>query len=119
LHSGDIAIDVGAHTGRHTIPMLHGVAPGGQVFAFEPVPVAREQLQERLRGEQVGGGRVAVYPFALSDHEAEEEFVSAIDLPGYSGLKERIYDFPTQIQRIPVQAKSSMHCSPTRRRLIA
>jgi FkbM family methyltransferase len=106
LHPGDTAVDVGAHTGRHTMPMLRAVAPNGRVFAVEPLPVAREELRRRLRTEPGSRTHVTIYPFALSDHEATEEFVFAVDLPGYSGLKERIYDYPTRIERIPVEVKT-------------
>jgi len=36
LRPGDIAIEVGAHLGVHTIPMGRMVAPSGSVMAFEP-----------------------------------------------------------------------------------
>src|SRR6476661_6336196 len=83
LHSGDVAVDVGAHSGRHTLPMLRAVAPRGRVSAFEPLPAAREELQRRVDNEPAANGRVTVHPFALSDHEGVEEFVVAVDLPGY------------------------------------
>jgi len=36
LRPGDIAVDIGAHEGRHTLPMARAVGPSGSVFAFEP-----------------------------------------------------------------------------------
>ena len=38
LRDGDVAIDVGAHTGDSTIPMALAVGPRGSVFALEPNP---------------------------------------------------------------------------------
>lgn len=37
LQPGDIGVDCGAHVGKHTLPMARCVAPGGRVFAFEPI----------------------------------------------------------------------------------
>ncbi len=101
LKPGDVAIDAGAHVGRHTVPIARAVAPGGQVFAFEPLPSARTQLEQAV----AGNAAVTVQPFALADREGEDEFVVAVDLPAYSGLKTRIYDGPTRLERIRVEVR--------------
>jgi FkbM family methyltransferase len=36
LQPGDVALDIGANFGSHTLPMARLVGPGGKVFAFEP-----------------------------------------------------------------------------------
>jgi FkbM family methyltransferase len=107
LRPGDIAIDIGAHVGRHTIPIAKAVAPTGRVFACEPLAFCRKALAERLAQqhpelEQI----VIIYPYALSDHEAVGEFVVATDAPAYSGLRERIYDVPTDLERIQVEIRT-------------
>jgi FkbM family methyltransferase len=38
LQPGDVAIDIGAHTGDTTVPMALAVGVSGQVFALEPNP---------------------------------------------------------------------------------
>ncbi len=38
LREGDVAIDIGAHTGDSTVPMALAVGPRGCVFALEPNP---------------------------------------------------------------------------------
>jgi FkbM family methyltransferase len=38
LREGDVAIDIGAHTGDTTVPMALAVGPKGRVFALEPNP---------------------------------------------------------------------------------
>ena len=38
LHGGDVALDIGAHTGDSTLPMALAVGSGGTVFALEPNP---------------------------------------------------------------------------------
>jgi FkbM family methyltransferase len=102
LKAGDVAIDAGAHTGRPTLPIARAVAPGGRVFAFEPLPLARAQLDHSIA---IGAAGVSVYPYALADREGEDEFVVAVDLPAYSGLKTRIYDGPTRLERIRVDVR--------------
>jgi len=36
LRPGDVALDIGANFGAHTLPLAHLVGPNGTVFAFEP-----------------------------------------------------------------------------------
>ena len=60
-NSGDIVWDVGAFFGRYTKKLSHAVGPEGRVFAFEPNPLNRERLQERLAAEK----NVTVLPVAL------------------------------------------------------
>lgn len=36
LRPGDVALDIGANLGAHTLPLAQLVGPGGAVFAFEP-----------------------------------------------------------------------------------
>jgi FkbM family methyltransferase len=103
LKQGDVAIDAGAHTGRHTLPIARAVAPGGRVFAFEPVPFIRAQLDYAVAAGSTG---VSVYPYALADREGEDEFVVAVDQPAYSGLKPRTYDGPTRLERIRVDVRT-------------
>jgi FkbM family methyltransferase len=38
LHPGDVAVDVGANIGHHTLFMARAVGPTGKVYAFEPAP---------------------------------------------------------------------------------
>ena len=102
LRPGDVAIDAGAHVGRHTVPIARAVAPGGTVFAFEPLPFAREALENAV----AGNAAVVVQPYALADRDGEDEFVVAVDLPAYSGLRTRIYDGPTRLHRIRVDVRT-------------
>lgn|SRR5574337_371566 len=106
LISGDIAIDVGAHVGSHTIPMAKKVFPHGQILAFEPLPACREALANQLaRHHPELQDLVIIYPYALSDYDGEAEFVVAVDSLAYSGLKERIYDIPTKLERMLVPVR--------------
>ncbi len=106
LENGDTAIDVGAHIGRHTIPIARKVYPKGKVYAFEPLSECRKSMLASLKKESPELlSIISLYPFAISNYEGESEFTVAIDSLGYSGLKERSYDNETRISKIPVTVK--------------
>src|ERR687883_147168 len=106
LKAGDVAIDIGAHHGRHAIPLAERVFPGGRVLAFEPLPACRQALAEEVAAYRPElAGVLAIYPYALSDFTGETEFVVARDALAYSGLKQRKYDWPTRLERIAVAVK--------------
>lgn len=106
LREGDVALDIGAHSGRHAIPMARRVAPHGKVFAFEPLPTIREGLAQKLADHHRPLADVLqIYPYALSNFSGESEFVVARDLLEYSGLRERNYDWPTRLEKIPIQVR--------------
>jgi FkbM family methyltransferase len=46
-----------------------------------------------------------VFPYALGNFAGQAEFVVARDALGYSGLKQRRYDWPTRLERIPVEVR--------------
>lgn len=46
LRPGDVAIDIGAHTGDSTVPMALAVGTSGTVFALEPNPYVFKVLAE-------------------------------------------------------------------------
>jgi len=104
LRSGDTVVDVGAHVGRHCIPMARLVAPAGRVLAFEPLPMCRRALVDALRQDSPPlDSVVTLYPYALGADDGRAEFTVAEDALAYSGLQERVYDFPTRVRRIAVE----------------
>jgi FkbM family methyltransferase len=92
LESGDIAIDVGAHIGRHTIPIAKKIAPNGRVYAFEPLPMCQDSLRNSIKTDPQLSEIITVYPYALSDYEGKSDFTIVKEDLGYSGLKERRLD---------------------------
>ncbi len=107
LRDGDVAVDVGAHTGRHSFPMARCVAPGGQVFAFEPLPVCRETLQAELTGQHPELASVlTVWPQALGERPGESPFVVAEDALPFSGFQEVQYPVSTRLRRIHVAVET-------------
>jgi len=104
LEEGDCTIDIGAHMGRHTIPMANAVGNQGTVYAFEPLPHLYEKLQRTLETEKLDGA-VQLSQYALSREEGQAEFLHVDDAPGLSGLKERTSHEGHQIERIQVDVK--------------
>ncbi len=108
LKPGDVAIDVGAHVGRHTLCIAQQVGRRGKVYAFEPLPDCREALLDMLAHPVHAHfqPRVELSGSALGAAPGEAEFVVAVDALAYSGLRERRYDSPTRLERIPVHIET-------------
>jgi len=99
---GTTIIDIGAHIGRHAIPLAKKIGPAGLLYAFEPIPLIRNRLNENIYAS--GLNNVVVLPFALSTKREVADFTYVPNLPEESGLKERrIYnDIPSEFQKIKV-----------------
>jgi FkbM family methyltransferase len=107
LREGDVAIDVGAHVGRHTLPLACCVAPTGRVFAFEPLPMCREMLAAELteRHSELAD-IIKLCPQALADSAGDRPFVVAEDALPFSGLYEVIYPNATRLRRLTVPVET-------------
>jgi len=101
--SGAEVIDIGAHSGRHTVPLSNLVGIKGTCHAFEPIPVIRWALCDRLARN--GSNNTVVLPFALSDRAGTTNFNFVPNLPEESGLKKRhTYNAPpAAFEQIPVK----------------
>lgn len=105
LRPGDVCVDVGAHVGRHTLPLARRVGPQGRVFAFEPIPAIAAQLRATIEALPNHFSVVELQQCALADAEGETDFVLVHEAPGYSGLRPRHYDAPvtTEVIRVDVR----------------
>jgi FkbM family methyltransferase len=97
LKPGDVALDLGAFKGTHTLPMAEAVRappgfPPGAVHAFEANPAMAAPLRERLAAPDLA--HVTLHACAVGAEAGERDFVLALDSPGYSGLRQREYDQP-------------------------
>ena len=63
---GDVAIDVGAHTGGHTLALAAAVGPTGRVVACEPLPANLELLRRTVAVNRLDG-TVTIVPAAVGD----------------------------------------------------
>ena len=103
--TGGNVIDVGAHTGRHAIPIAKLIGDKGVLLAFEPIPKIREVLGRNLQAANLNN--VVIYPFALSRESRVAEFNFIPNLPEESGLQKRhIYNAtPEAFVKIKVAVK--------------
>lgn len=85
--NGASVIDVGAHVGRHAVPLAQLVGREGIVHAFEPIPYIRNLLIQNL--EQAGINNTILYPFALTSEPTPIQFHYIPNLAGQSGIKAR------------------------------
>jgi FkbM family methyltransferase len=73
LREGDVAIDIGAHTGDSTIPMALAVGPRGSVFALEPNPYVFRVLAANA-GLNLSKTHIVPLMFAAMPHDGAFEF---------------------------------------------
>ncbi len=85
LRPGDIAVDVGANIGWHTLRFASAVGPCGHVFSFEPSEAPRALLAESTRLND-WTGRITVRGDAVSDQIG----TTALYLDGAAGLMSAI-----------------------------
>jgi FkbM family methyltransferase len=87
-------LDVGAHSGTF-LAEFQRLAPRGSHIAYEPLPELAGVLSKRFPD-------VDVREAALSNTDGKSLFVHVIDIPEYSGLRERSYPRDVSTQRITV-----------------
>jgi FkbM family methyltransferase len=73
LREGDVAIDIGAHTGDSTLPMALAAGPSGTVFALEPNPYVFKVL-ELNAGLNPSVTHIVPLMFAAMPTDGEFEF---------------------------------------------
>ncbi|HUR51005.1 MAG TPA: FkbM family methyltransferase [Mycobacteriales bacterium] len=81
LQPGDAAVDVGAHVGKHTLPLALACGAEGSVLAVEPIPWAYDQLVRRVRG---AGFERSVRTVSGCCGEAQRELTFSV-VPGHPG----------------------------------
>lgn len=102
LRPGDVAVDVGAHSGRHLAKLLEAVGPSGRVFAFEPLPDKFDDLTRNFDRPNV-----FLHNAALAREAGLCQFTHAQGAPQESGLRERRYNDPDKARprKIEVQVQ--------------
>src|SRR6185295_1168111 len=73
LRAGDVAIDIGAHTGDSTIPIALAVGPRGSVLALEPNPYVFKVLAVNA-GLNPASTHIVPLMFAAMPEDGEFEF---------------------------------------------
>ena len=67
LKAGDVALDIGANIGAHTLPIARCVGPSGHVHAFEPTVFAFAKLEANIARNPELGERITAGQTLLSD----------------------------------------------------
>jgi FkbM family methyltransferase len=100
LKPGINCIDIGCHRGEFLNLFLRW-APGGRMYAFEPIPSLFEELRQKYQGVK----DVMIHKVALFDFAGETSFQYVLNAPAYSGIKRRRYDLrKPEIEEITVPA---------------
>jgi FkbM family methyltransferase len=73
LRDGDVAIDIGAHTGDSTVPIALATRPRGTVFALEPNPHVFKVLALNATLNP-SASRIVPLMFAAMPHDGQFEF---------------------------------------------
>jgi FkbM family methyltransferase len=73
VQEGDLAIDIGAHTGDTTVPMAVATGPTGCVLAIEPNPYVYKILAQNAR---LNSAKTHIIPlnFAVTEQDGTFEF---------------------------------------------
>lgn len=102
LSPGDLALDGGAHVGRHAFPMAKCVGTTGLVLAIEAHPTLARDLVRRNRKHRLA--QVEIVPAALSNQVGRVSFHCPTQHAAYSGIRARRYDFDDDVHLIEVEA---------------
>ena len=70
LKGGQVALDVGANWGIHSLLMARLVGPTGTVWAFEPFPSCFKELNDHVRLNDMQA-LITTFPVALGNSSAE------------------------------------------------
>ncbi|WP_148294339.1 FkbM family methyltransferase [Azospirillum sp. B506] len=104
LKRGDIIIDVGAHSGRHSQHFVDIVGESGRVIAFEPLDYFWRITSEKLKPYSW----FECHNVALSNYNGVSEFTVARGTPEESGLKRKEYIYPERAD--PEQVQVDVRC---------
>ena len=101
--TGEIVVDVGAHTGCHAVPLFKLVGMDGICYAFEPVPIVRQALAANIASLALNN--IVIFPVALGEANRLANFNFIPNIPQESGLKKRVvYNaVPSEFEQISVK----------------
>ena len=80
LKAGDVAIDIGAHSGDSTLPVAFAVGPQGSVLAFEANRYVFETLQKNA---ELNPEKTHIIPYNLAIAEKDGDYEFRYNDPGF------------------------------------
>lgn len=87
LKPGDVAVDVGAYEGKHTVALGFATAPNGRVYAAEPNGGIHEVLLGRLERSKLFGVKFEMFAGCISNENLGDVSFSVVpDKVGWSSL---------------------------------
>lgn len=86
LKLGDCCVDIGAHTGKHTFPMLECVGRSGHVLAFEPIPEKFAALKRKRDSAGYPEQTLELHNLCAGDADELIKFHYLPSDPGKSGI---------------------------------
>lgn len=98
LAPGSTALDLGAHTGKHTLPMAHSVGETGRLYAFEPIPEKFSLLLEKLNKGRYA--QVSAFNVCCARSNGVVNFIYLPTDPGKSAIHVRKSHEGEQIEKI-------------------
>lgn len=98
LTAGSVALDLGAHTGKHTIPMADAVGKNGCVLAFEPIPEKFQVLLQKLNAGAFS--QVSAFNVCCSHSNGIVDFVYMPTDPGKSAIHVRKSHESEQFEKV-------------------
>jgi FkbM family methyltransferase len=72
IRSGDVAIEVGANVGAHTLIIAQAVGSTGKVYAFEATSSAVAKLQRNIELNPILAPRIDVQTRFVTNHEEDD-----------------------------------------------
>lgn len=114
LRPGDVALDIGAHSGDTAVPMALAVGPTGAVLAFEPNGYVFPVL-ERNASLNPGRTRILPFPYAVTPQDGKMTFEYSD--PGFcnGGLHEGMsrwthaHAFPLEVTGVALEPFLARH----------
>jgi FkbM family methyltransferase len=98
VRPGEVAIDCGAHAGRHTFPLCERVGTTGRVYAVEPIPSLAAQLKDRAPPQ------LRVIEAAITDFQGETNFYHWKDEEALSAIVPYVHPIEADLEVISVAA---------------
>lgn len=109
LRPGDLAIDVGAHIGVHTVSFAQAVGPSGRVFAIEPQRILCQMLCANVQMQSLFNVIVTQGAAAATSGQAIVPMIDYMQPGDFAALRlgayengERVPSFP--LDELPINA---------------
>lgn len=102
LKEGDTSFDIGAHIGKHTLPMAHAVGETGSIYAFEPIIEKYSILEKEILKEK--RSNIYIFNVCCGATSRLAEFNYLPNSPGKSSINLRIRIENSKEKRVKIKS---------------